>query len=115
MKRRGSILAALASMAVLTAAPASFATPHAPAATAQVAIANFAFSPATLNISRGTTVTWTNQDSDPHTVTSTDSGGPLNSPMLSQSDTYSFTFNSAGTFSYICTVHPAMQGTVVVS
>ncbi|WP_414168985.1 cupredoxin family copper-binding protein [Streptoverticillium reticulum] len=108
MKRYGTVVAALASAAVLTAAQQTFA------ATGQVAVVNFAYSPATLNISRGTTVTWTNGDTDPHTVTSSGSG-PLDSPMLNKGDTFSFTFSSAGTFSYYCTVHPTMKGTVVVS
>ncbi|MGW1197091.1 cupredoxin domain-containing protein [Streptomyces sp. NPDC002536] len=101
-------MAALASAAVLTAAQTTFA------ATTQVPIVNYAYSPATLKVSRGTTVTWTNQDSAPHTVTSSVSG-PLDSPMLDQNDTFSFTFSNAGTFSYYCAVHPSMKGTVVVS
>lgn len=108
MKRYGSIVAALASACVLTAAQTTFA------ASAQVAAVDFAYSPAMLNVSRGTTVTWTNGDTAPHTVTSSVSG-PLDSPMLNQGDTFSFTFGNAGTFSYYCAVHPTMKGTVVVS
>ncbi|NVK81384.1 cupredoxin domain-containing protein [Streptomyces morookaense] len=110
MRRYGSVVAALASAAVLAAAQTTYA------ATGQVAVVNYAYAPATLNVSRGTTVTWTNSDTAPHTVTSTaGSGGPLNSPMLNQGDSFSFTFGAAGTFSYYCTVHPTMKGTVVVS
>ncbi|MFI9723113.1 cupredoxin family copper-binding protein [Streptomyces sp. NPDC052396] len=91
-------------------APAAPTTPSAPAAANRVTIAGFAFSPSTLTVSKGTTVTWTNNDSAPHTVT----GSGLNSPTLSRGATYSFKFNSTGTFSYICTIHPSMHGTVVV-
>ncbi|MEV5509495.1 cupredoxin domain-containing protein [Streptomyces orinoci] len=87
------------------------AAPSAPAAASQVTIAGFAFSPSTLTVTKGTTVTWTNNDSVSHTVT----GSGLNSPTLSPGDSYSFTFNSSGTFSYICTIHPSMHGTVVVN
>ncbi|MGW1200929.1 cupredoxin domain-containing protein [Streptomyces sp. NPDC002536] len=100
------------SMGMATAAPATPVTANAPAATANhVTIAGFAYSPSTLTVTKGTTVTWTNNDSAPHTVTG--SGG-LNSPTLSRGGTYSFKFNSAGTFNYICTIHPYMHGTVVV-
>ncbi|MFG2288226.1 cupredoxin family copper-binding protein [Streptomyces sp. NPDC048595] len=87
--------------------------PGAPAVTIHVTIADFAFSPSTLTVSKGTTVTWTNEDSAPHTVTSSGSGS-LNSPTLRSGDSYTFTFNSAGTFSYVCMIHPSMHGTVVV-
>lgn len=108
MKRYGSIVAALASTVVLAAAQTTFAAPL------QVEIVNYAYAPGTLSVNRGTTVTWTNGDTAPHTVTSSVSG-PLDSPMLNQGDAFSFTFNNAGTYSYYCTVHPTMKGTVVVS
>jgi plastocyanin len=95
------------------AATASLTTPNAPAAANHVTIAGFAYSPSTLTVSRGTTVTWTNNDSAPHTVTS-DGSGPLNSSTLGRGASYSFTFTSAGTFSYHCAVHPSMHGTIVV-
>ncbi|MFE0186784.1 cupredoxin family copper-binding protein [Streptomyces sp. NPDC059008] len=97
-------------------APASLAAPAAPIAQApanHVMIADFAFSPATLTVDKGTTVTWTNEDSAPHTVTS-DGSGPLNSPTLDTGGSYTFTFNSAGTYNYYCDIHPSMQGTVIV-
>jgi amicyanin len=78
-----------------------------------VNIDNFAFAPATLTVKAGTTVTWTNKDEDPHTVV--DNGGAFRSQALSNGGTYSFTFPSAGTFDYICSVHPFMHGTVVVT
>ncbi|MEU9409485.1 plastocyanin/azurin family copper-binding protein [Streptomyces sp. NPDC048281] len=80
-----------------------------------VAIKNFAFSPATLRVTAGTTVTWTNQDTDAHTVTSTSPGGPLHSAALATHATYSHTFTKPGTYAYLCTVHPFMTATVEVT
>jgi len=85
----------------------------APAAVQQVAIAGFAYSPASLTVSVGTTVTWTNGDRAPHTVTSSGSG-PLASPTLHQGGTYSYTFTQPGTYAYYCAIHPFMHGTVTV-
>lgn len=107
------------STAPSTAAPSSgpaAPTGSAPAATGDaVAIKNFAFAPAALTVKAGTTVTWTNQDSDAHTVTSTGSGGPLNSKALSTGGTFSHTFTEPGTYSYLCTIHPFMTATVTVT
>ncbi|GGY90010.1 hypothetical protein GCM10010300_37880 [Streptomyces olivaceoviridis] len=80
-----------------------------------VAIENFAFSPAKLKIKVGTTVTWTNQDTDAHTVTSTGSGGPLRSAALATRATYRHTFTKPGTYAYLCTIHPFMTATVEVT
>ncbi|WP_241834623.1 cupredoxin domain-containing protein [Pseudofrankia asymbiotica] len=85
-----------------------------PVSATSVAIQNFAFSPATITVKVGTTVTWTNQDSDPHTVTSKDGGG-LDSPTLDKGATYQYTFTKAGQYAYLCTIHPFMVGTVVVT
>lgn len=78
-----------------------------------ITIENFAFTPKTITVSAGTTVTWTNLDSADHTVTS-ESGDELDSGLMSQGDTYSKTFDSAGTYDYYCTLHPYMTGTVLV-
>ena len=84
-----------------------------PAATsAKVSIANFAFGPATLTVKAGTTVVWTNNDLVAHTVTFTD---VANSPVLGRGATFSRTFTAPGTFAYICSIHPFMHGTVVVT
>ncbi|MGW5462938.1 cupredoxin domain-containing protein [Streptomyces sp. NPDC003996] len=80
-----------------------------------VAVKNFTFSPATLKIKTGTTVTWTNQDTDAHTVTSSGSGGPLHSPTLATHGTYTYTFTKPGSYAYVCTIHPFMTGTVEVT
>lgn len=85
------------------------------AQTASVSIQNFAFSPATLTIPAGTTVTWTNNDTVAHTSTS-DPGDAIswNSGTLSQGQSFSFTFQQAGTFTYHCTFHPFMKATIIV-
>jgi plastocyanin len=76
-------------------------------------IEGFAFNPGTIEISAGTTVTWTNNDSAPHTVTA--EGGAFQSGRLNQGDTFSFTFDEPGTYTYYCEFHPNMSGTVIVT
>src|SRR3989338_3599659 len=70
-----------------------------------VSISGFAFSSKELRVSAGTTVTWNNDDSAPHTVTS-DSGSEMDSATLNKGQTYSHTFNQKGIYSYHCTIHP---------
>jgi LPXTG-motif cell wall-anchored protein len=81
------------------------------AASTSVAIENFAFSPATVNVDVGDTVTWTNGDSAPHTAT----GDGFDTGNLDEGESGSATFSTAGSFSYICSLHPQMKGTVVVA
>jgi len=93
----------------------SSASNNAPTATDKVDIANMAFSPADITVKKGTSVTWTNQDSIQHTVTENDGkSGPSSSP-LDQGKSYSFTFNDTGTFNYHCSIHPEMIGSVTVT
>jgi plastocyanin len=88
--------------------------PSSSGTTVDVAIANFSFSPDTLTIKVGTTVTWTNQDSVEHTVTS--DTGLFDSGNLSQGKTFNYTFTEAGTYPYHCTPHHSkMAGTVIVT
>lgn len=75
-----------------------------------VTIKNFAFTPQEITIKVGDTVTWTHQDSVPHTTT----GNIWDSGHLGQGKTYSKTFDKAGTYDYICTIHPSMKGKVIV-
>lgn len=82
-------------------------------AVSSVEIVGFAFKPAELKIKVGTTVTWTNKDSAPHTVTSV-TGTELDSPNLGTGRSYYHTFNDKGTFDYYCTIHPMMKGKVIV-
>jgi plastocyanin len=95
------------------AAGGGSATTTAPAAGGTaVTISGFAFAPASVTVKVGDTVTWTNKDSVPHTVTAAD--GSFNSGSLAQGATFSFTFQKAGTFTYRCTVHPTMAPATVI-
>ncbi|MDT5093825.1 MAG: hypothetical protein QOH60_3188 [Mycobacterium sp.] len=87
--------------------------PAAPVAGNAVSIDNFAFTPATLTVHIGSAVTWTNHDEEPHTVAAND--GSFHSPGLDAQGTYSFTFSKPGTYDYICSIHPFMRGSVVVT
>jgi plastocyanin len=83
------------------------------AATASVMMKNIKFDPDSLTVAAGTTVTWTNEDSVAHTVTSDD--GLFDSGNINKGDTFSYTFDKPGTYDYHCTLHPPnMIGTVVV-
>src|SRR5215216_6013508 len=82
-----------------------------------------AYQPNPIQVSVGNTVSWTNNDSQPHTVTSGSNGQPDNkfnsspnfSPLLNPGQTFSFTFTQAGDYPYFCMLHPNMVGTVSVS
>jgi plastocyanin len=80
---------------------------------AQVTLQNFAFSPASVTVKVGDTVTWTNKDSANHTVTA-DDGTTFASSTLSSGATFSFTFTKAGTYAYHCSIHTSMTGTITV-
>lgn len=96
------------------------ATPGSPTATttqppktaAAVNIQNMAFDEKNVTVAVGATVTWTNNDSLPHTVAS--DAGLFNSANLSNGQSFSFTFSKEGTYTYHCSLHPSMTGTVVV-
>ena len=85
-----------------------------PQALTEVKIDNFSFSPVTLTVTAGTTVTWTNRDDIPHTVVSADDPKTFKSKVMDTDEKFSFTFTKAGTYTYFCSVHPKMTGTVVV-
>jgi len=77
-----------------------------------VTIDNFTFTPPELTVAVGTTVKWVNHDDIPHTVV--DNNKAFRSKALDTDDAYSFTFASAGTFSYFCGLHPHMVGKIIV-
>ena len=81
--------------------------------TTTVQIKDFAFHPSCISVAVGTKVTFTNADSTTHTATDSSSGG-FDSGNLSQSQTFTQTFMTAGTFNYLCSIHQYMRGTVVV-
>jgi plastocyanin len=84
-----------------------------PAAEAAVTIEGFAFGPQTLEITAGTTVTWTNNDSASHTATATD--GSWDTGNLDTGASGSITFDTPGTYTYVCAYHPSMTGTIIVT
>jgi len=99
-------------------APASSAASTAPGTSTgggggnAVTIQNFSFGPATLEVPVGTTVTWTNKDSTNHTATADD--GSFDSKAISTGQTFTQTFTTAGTFTYHCSIHTTMTGTITV-
>ena len=99
---------AMASQGGSAAAPAM----QQAAAANAVKIDNFTFSPATLTVSPGTTVHWTNKDDVPHTVVSSDKA--FKSSTLDTDQEFTFTFTQPGTYEYFCSLHPKMKATVVV-
>jgi plastocyanin len=85
------------------------------ASTVSVAIEDFAFSPSKLTIKKGTTVTWTNKDTARHDVTPDNETADFKaSKLLAKGESYSVTFNSLSTYTYICSPHPYMQASVEV-
>ena len=87
-----------------------------PPAAGQVVISDFAFNPKTVTVTKGTTVTWTNQDSAKHDITPDQESEDFKaSKLLAKGESYSFTFNKAGTYNYYCSPHPYMKASVVVA
>jgi plastocyanin len=82
------------------------------ASTATIKIDNFNFTPPTLVVAPGTTVTWTNDDDSPHSVREKD--GKFKSAALDTDDSFSQTFTVPGEYQYFCSIHPRMVGKVVV-
>ena len=82
-------------------------------ASVEIRIDNFAFVPAEITVSSGTTVQWVNRDDIPHTVVSEDKT-TFKSKALDTDDTFSYTFTKAGSYTYFCSVHPKMTAKVVV-
>jgi len=85
---------------------------EASAETIEVKIDNFTFAPQQITVKAGDTVTWTNGDDIPHTVTSKTQA--FRSKAMDTDDKFSFTFATPGSYGYFCSLHPHMTGTVVV-
>ena len=92
-----------------SAVQSTVADANAPAV-AHVAMKNMKFSPATIEIKRGDTVEWKNEDITPHTVTS----ATFDSGSIASDATWRHTFKEAGNFPYTCTFHPVMKGTIII-
>ena len=114
---------ALASIASLTLLAGCSATPAATTSAAPAAggsaveVSGFKFAPATLEVAKGTKITWTNKDTTKHTVTSGKDGtkdSKFDGPLAEAPGTFSFTFADAGTYAYFCSIHKSMVGTVTV-
>jgi plastocyanin len=116
-RRLGLALGAVAVTALLAIAlpeltAAGEAVTAAAASPMTVKIDNFTFSPPTLTVAAGTTVTWKNEDDSPHRIG--DKNGTFKSAALDTDDTFSHTFAAPGEFPYICTIHPYMVGKIIV-
>jgi plastocyanin len=102
------------------ATPPAAAAPPASGGTAATAakvihIKNYAFSPASITVPVGTKVTWINDDTAAHTATTTSGPKSFDSGSLAKGKSFSYTFTTAGTYSYYCAYHPDMKGTVKVT
>jgi plastocyanin len=104
--RNGALAVVLALSALSGASTASAED------TARVLVENFMFTPNSLTVTAGTTVTWTNLDAEPHTVSS--DTGLFRSGALDTNDSFEFKFDEPGTYHFICSIHPQMVGTIVV-
>ena len=106
-----TLIIAILTLAVLFSGCGAQKPETQPVSTNAVDIQGFVFSPDTITVTKGTTVTWTNKDSAAHTV----KGTGFISGTLNQGQTYSHTFNEAGTFEYECSIHTSMRGKVIVT
>ena len=86
-----------------------------PVAINSVTVSNFTFSPADITVKKGTTVTWANQDSVVHKVQETDGQTGPDGSALDPGKSYSFTYNTTGTYKYHCAIHTEMTGSVTVT
>lgn len=82
-------------------------------ATHVVDIRDYTYKPAELTIPAGDSVTFVNHDDDSHSVTAKD--GSFDSKLFGTGKSWTYTFNTAGTYPYICSVHPSMQGKIIVT
>jgi plastocyanin len=103
---RAALMVAALAAALVSAGPARAS------AGVSVTIKDFTFGPPELTVPVGTTVTWTNHDEEPHTVTAVT--GAFTSAGLSNDETFTQTFTRPGTYQYFCALHPKMRATVVV-
>ena len=119
MKRFSAGLIAIIAIVLIVISSCSKSSYKSPAAGGNsntsntVNINQMKFTPNSITVTAGTTVTWTNTDNMTHTVTSTT--GVFNSGNLPSGNNFSFKFTTAGTFPYKCTIHPSMTGTVIVN
>lgn len=104
----GSIAIVSGCSGTASPAPSQVAVPPVPPT--GVMIKNLAFSPATINVTAGSSVTWTNVDGFTHTVVFNDQA----SAAIGRGETYTRTFDKVGEYDYSCGIHPSMKGKVIV-
>jgi|SRR5579862_2201688 len=107
-----NLLGALAISMLSPTLPAAGAIAADAPQTNSVVMKNFDFSPMSLTIKAGSSVTWKNLDGEPHTVTSVD--GLFRSGALDQNDSFTFKFDKPGTYKYLCSIHPRMMAAIIV-
>ena len=118
--RRRPTLPALAALSVAAVGAAALVhdgkvvAAAVPAMKPAITIDNYSFKPGTITVKKGTTVIWINKDDDVHTIKGSDGPEAFNSPALESGSRFGFKFHHAGTYHYICTVHPYMHGVIVV-
>jgi plastocyanin len=95
-----------------TVGTAGTASPEGPGGATVVLAHDFMFAPLSLTVKAGSTVTWTNRDEEPHTVTS--DTGLFRSGAMDTDESFSYRFDKPGTYHYVCSIHPRMTGTIVV-
>jgi len=110
----GGMMGGMGGMAGMMGGSSSGTCPSHQGDASSATIEGFRFCPGTVRVAAGTVVRWTNRDSAPHTVTSR-AGGQFDSASFGQGRSWSHRFEQAGTFSYYCTLHPWMEGTVEVT
>ncbi len=110
--RKLAILVAMLATAMLVVAPA---LAQDGATTEVVTMQALEYTPSEITVAPGTTVRWVNQEQADHTVTSDEPGGPLDSGVLDEGQSFEYTFETPGTFTYYCEIHPFMTAAVTVS
>lgn len=110
-----ALLAAfLGTAAVVSGIRSACAATENSAKQATITISHYLFRPAILTVEKGATVVWSNKDDDVHTIKSRDGPEGFRSPALESGSRFEFTFHRAGTYHYVCSVHPYMHGVIVV-
>jgi len=110
----GSSSSSTAGSTPAASAPATTSAAPAAAGAAAVTMQNISFTPPVVSVKAGQTVTWTNQDSVDHNVTATN-GATFKSDTFGKGGTFTWKAGKAGTVSYVCTIHPGMEGKIIVS
>ncbi len=92
----------------------SSAAPVTPEGANQVGMKDLKFIPENITVKAGDTITWTNQESVPHNVVNAQEGEEPKSELFNEGGTYQFTPEKTGKITYVCTIHPGMDGTITV-